>query len=102
MAPSSSNETLYLNHIVVPSEVPLALCISWMLLMLMFLALYVFCCFEAFRGKLDFYKIPAEAPQVKFVNPFKNINIPFTKRNSSVGIVLQDYSAQNHTDSDNC
>ena len=95
MAPPASNETLeqvYLSHSVAETDIPVALCLSLLIAMVLFFAIYIFCCFEALQGKFDIIldkktKLPLN--KLKFVNPFQKM-YSNKRRDSSVKLPLDD------------
>jgi len=77
MPPATANDTLenvYVTNTFIKSEVPVAICLSVIFAMILFFALYIFCCLAAMKGKLDItiYRKPAPPKfDLNFVNPFK-------------------------------
>ena len=109
MAPPAQNETLhhfYVNHTVDPEDIPLALCASVFLIMVVFFGIYAYCCLEAMKGKFDFVmdrETKGPLNTLKFVNPWAAKQ----KRKSSTIIVLDDdlncaEASGNHTDTETC
>ena len=109
MAPPAQNETLhhfYANHTVDPEDIPLALCASVFLIMVVFFGIYAYCCLEAMKGKFDFVmdrETKGPLNTLKFVNPWAAKQ----KRKSSTIIVLDDdlncaEASGNHTDTETC
>ena len=107
MPPATSNDTLnniYVSHTLVKSEVPIAICFSILFAMLFFIALYIFCCLEAMKGKLDIFadrKKYSKSPKkiLRFVNPFKNFK---RKDEGKIRLYRHVNSEENQTDTDTC
>jgi len=106
MPPATSNETLeniYVSHTLVKSEVPIAICFSILFAMLFFIALYIFCCLAAMKGKLDIFpdKKFSKSPKkiLRFVNPLKNFK---RKDGDKIRLYCHVNSEENQTDTDTC
>ena len=107
MPPATSNDTLnniYVSHTFVKSEVPIAICLSILFAMLSFIALYIFCCLEAMKGKLDIFadrKKYSKSPKkiLRFVNPFKTFK---RKDEGKIRLYRHVNSEENQTDTDTC
>ena len=102
MPQATSNDTLeniYVSHTLVKSEVPIAICISILFAMLFFIALYIFCCLAAMKGKLDIFadKKFRKSPKkiLRFVNPFKNFK---RKDEGKIRLYRHVNSEENQTD----
>ena len=103
MPPATSNDTLeniYVSHTLVKSEVPIAICLLIMFAMLFFIALYIFCCLEAMKGKLDIFadrKKYSKSPKknLRFVNPFKTFK---RKDEGKIRLYRHVNSEENQTD----
>ena len=102
MPPATSNETLeniYVSQTLVKSEVPIAICFSILFAMLFFIALYIFCCLAAMKGKLDIFadKKFSKSPKkiLRFVNPFKNFK---RKDEGKIRLYRHVNSEENQTD----
>jgi len=103
MPPATSNDTsdnIYVSHTLVKSEVPIAICLSILFAMLFFIALYIFCCLAAMKGKLDIFadKNVSKSPK-RFVNPFKNFK---RKDDGKIRLYRHVNSEENQTDTDTC
>jgi len=106
MPPATANDTVehvYVTNTLIKSEMPIAICLSVLCVMILFFALYIFCCLAAMRGKLDItiYKKPTSPKlNLNFINPFKKKKekdedqIPFYRKVSSID--------ENQTDTDTC
>ena len=108
MPPATSNDTLeniYVSHTLVKSEVPIAICFSILVATLFFIALYIFCCLAAMKGKLDifaekkFSKSKSPKKILRFVNPFKNFK---RKDEGKIRLYRHVNSEENQTDTDTC
>ena len=107
MPPATSNDTLnniYVSHTVLKSEVPIAICLSILFTMIFFIALYIFCCLEAMKGKLDIFadrKKYSKSPKkiLRFVNPFKTFK---RKDEGKIRLYRHVNSEENQTDTDTC
>jgi uncharacterized membrane protein YciS (DUF1049 family) len=103
MPPATSNDTIYVSHTLVKSEVPIAICLSILFAVLFFIALYIFCCLAAMKGKLDIFaeKKFSKSPKkiLRFVNPFKNFK---RKDDGKIRLYRHVNSEENQTDTDTC
>ena len=106
MPPATSNDTLeniYVSHTLVKSEVPITICLLIVFAMLFFIALYIFCCLAAMKGKLDIFadKKFSKSPKkiLRFVNPFKNFK---RKDEGKIRLYRHVNSEENQTDTDTC
>ena len=102
--PTNESEAIYVGHTVAVNDLPEAIILSFFVLFLVFLALYVACCYSAFNGKLD---LPAHGKSLKNTLKIKLVN-PFTKKprkekdEDFIGIIMNDELSGDHTDTDTC
>ena len=98
--PTNQSEATYLGHTVASDDIPAAICLSFFVVLVLFVVLYLVCCFSAFQGKFDLpvnQKALKKAMKVKLVNPF-NKKAKKEKDEDYVGIVMND----DLTDTDTC
>ena len=53
MAPPNQSEAIYLGHSVASDDIPAAICLSFFVVLMIFVAVYLVCCFSALQGKFD-------------------------------------------------
>ena len=51
--PTNQSEATYLGHTVASDDIPAAICLSFFVVLVLFVVLYLVCCFSAFQGKFD-------------------------------------------------
>ena len=98
--PTNQSEATYLGHTVASDDIPAAICLSFFVILVLFVVLYLVCCFSAFQGKFDLpvnQKALKMAMKVKLVNPFSK-KAKKEKDEDYVGIVMND----DLTDTDTC
>ena len=98
--PTNQSEATYLGHTVASDDIPAAICLSFFVVLVLFVVLYLVCCFSAFQGKFDLpvnQKALKKAMKVKLVNPFTK-KTKKEKDEDYVGIVMND----DLTDTDTC
>ena len=98
--PTNQSEATYLGHTVASDDIPAAICLSFFVVLVLFVVLYLVCCFSAFQGKFDLpvnQKALKKAMKVKLVNPFTK-KAKKEKDEDYAGIVMND----DLTDTDTC
>ena len=98
--PTNQSEATYLGHTVASDDIPAAICLSFFVVLVLFVVLYLVCCFSAFQGKFDLpvnQKALKKAMKVKLVNPFTK-KAKKEKDEDYVGIIMND----DLTDTDTC
>lgn len=105
--PANESEAIYLGHSVAPDELSTAICLSFFVVLVIFVSLYIVCVFSAFQGKFDFpvnhKSLKNAAIKIKLVNPFSKKQAKKQKTDEDyVGIIMNDELNGDNTDTDTC
>jgi len=99
--PTNQSEAIYLGHSVASDDIPAAICLSFFVVLVIFVAVYLVCCFSALQGKFDLpvnQKALQKAIKIKLVNPFTKKQKKEKDDEDYVGIIINDEL----TDTDTC